>query len=343
MSITSSNIERAAPGSLITAIAAVAAASVSLTALGQPIPNLINYQGRLTDQTGAPLAPGSYRIQFKLWDSPDPVSTNLIWAQEQSVSILSNGTFNVILGAPGGAAVQGVTPAVNDLIYAFASSSRFLGLTVTTSNGIPTPAPSEILPRQEILSAPYAVEAQRAAMLRQEFADLLAPPGTVIAWMGTNAAPPSGWDFCWGQPESRTDPKYARLFSVIGTSSGAGDGSITFNLPDLRGMFLRGVNASRIDLYADPDVMGRTNLVDGGSFANAVGSVQADAFQGHHHQIENGSGTSFYHGGVPMTTTGDGTYNGRGGDPIGDHAHGIPRTSAETRPGNVYVHYLIKL
>jgi microcystin-dependent protein len=54
---------------------------------------------------------------------------------------------------------------------------------------------------------------------------------------------PSGWLKANGAAISRTS--FARLFSVIGTTFGAGDGSTTFNLPDMRGEFLRGFDDSR--------------------------------------------------------------------------------------------------
>lgn len=53
------------------------------------------------------------------------------------------------------------------------------------------------------------------------------------------ASVPSGWLDCDGSAVSRTT--YADLFAVIGEDYGAGDGSTTFNVPDLRGLFLRGV------------------------------------------------------------------------------------------------------
>ena len=174
--------------------------------------------------------------------------------------------------------------------------------------------------------------------------DAIHPPGTVIAWMGTASNPPPGWEFCWGQTVSRTDPKYARVFATIGTSSGIGDGKSTFFLPDLRGMFLRGVNQNRTDSYGDPEALNRTNLVNGGAFGNAVGSVQADAFQGHWHVVEHSLDSGFYYGGAFFTTLGDGSLNAsRVRDPISDGVHGTPRTSSETRPQNVYVNYIIKL
>jgi microcystin-dependent protein len=49
---------------------------------------------------------------------------------------------------------------------------------------------------------------------------------------------PSGWLLCYGQAVSRTT--YSDLFSVIGTTFGAGDSSTTFNLPDMRGRTIFG-------------------------------------------------------------------------------------------------------
>lgn len=57
--------------------------------------------------------------------------------------------------------------------------------------------------------------------------------------MYAGSAAPSGWLVCDGSAVSRTT--YAALFAVIGTTYGAGDGSTTFNLPDLRGRTTIGV------------------------------------------------------------------------------------------------------
>ena len=130
-------------------------------ALGQSVPNLINYQGRLTDQSGAALPIGNYGLEFRLWDSP--TGTNLIWAQQQNVSAQANGVFNVILGAPGGSAITNPVPMVNDLGFALTSSNRFLGMTVVSSNGVPISGATEILPRQQLLSVPFALMSQQVA------------------------------------------------------------------------------------------------------------------------------------------------------------------------------------
>ena len=63
-----------------------------------------------------------------------------------------------------------------------------------------------------------------------------AEPGS-IQMMGSTSVP-SGWLECNGAAVSRT--AYATLFSIIGTTFGNGDGTTTFNLPDMRGEFPRG-------------------------------------------------------------------------------------------------------
>jgi microcystin-dependent protein len=62
------------------------------------------------------------------------------------------------------------------------------------------------------------------------------PAGSVIPYAGTTT--PTGWLFCYGQAINRTT--YSVLFDVIGTTYGVGDGSTTFNIPDLRGRLVAG-------------------------------------------------------------------------------------------------------
>lgn len=84
------------------------------------------------------------------------------------------------------------------------------------------------------------------------------PAGTIVPFAGSTA--PGGWLFCHGQEVDRTT--YARLFNRIGTAFGAGNGSTTFNLPDMRG---------RVPL-------GKDNM--GGASANRVTNPQADVLGG---------------------------------------------------------------
>ena len=75
------------------------------------------------------------------------------------------------------------------------------------------------------------------------------------------------WFLCNGQEVSRT--AYPELFALIGTSFGAGDGSTTFNLPDYRGKFLRGLGGdSAQDMQTTqkeglPNITGQSQAQDG--------------------------------------------------------------------------------
>lgn len=66
------------------------------------------------------------------------------------------------------------------------------------------------------------------------------PVGTVVPYISITSLP-AGWLLCSGQTVSRTD--YPTLFRTIGTTFGAGDGSTTFTLPDLRGRTIIGAGA----------------------------------------------------------------------------------------------------
>ncbi|WP_288080615.1 phage tail protein [Pseudomonas sp.] len=87
----------------------------------------------------------------------------------------------------------------------------------------------------------------------------------MVGYFARNSAP-SGWLKANGAAVSRTT--YAALFSAIGTTFGAGNGSTTFNLPDLRGEFVRGWDDGR--------------GVDSG---RAFGSAQLDELKSHQHDL----------------------------------------------------------
>ena len=80
------------------------------------------------------------------------------------------------------------------------------------------------------------------------------PVGMIVSFAGSTA--PTGWLLCQGQAVSRTT--YAKLFAVIGTTYGSGDGSTTFNVPDMRGRFPLGAGAlqSNNQNYWGSDVTG---------------------------------------------------------------------------------------
>ena len=114
------------------------------------------------------------------------------------------------------------------------------------------------------------------------------PVGTIIAvgqlW---NGAWPAGYYLCNGDAYSRTDVSAAELFTVIGTNWGAPNAT-QFNVPDLRGAFLRGVDAGR---NLDPDRNSRTSYTNGSASGDAAGSFQQSALASHTHTF-NGSSTT---------------------------------------------------
>ncbi|NWB12445.1 tail fiber protein [Pseudomonas sp. G5001] len=140
------------------------------------------------------------------------------------------------------------------------------------------------------------------------------PAGTTIQYAGPY--PPAGFLKENGAEVSRT--VYARLFAAIGTIYGAGDGSTTFNLPDSRGEFIRGVDDGR---GVDPQ--------------RVLGSLQLDAMQGHWHGPRPGTTLNGSPGSWNGSNGTNGGYNiGSTGDPVTNGVNGAPRTGNETRPRN---------
>jgi microcystin-dependent protein len=183
------------------------------------------------------------------------------------------------------------------------------------------------------------------------------PAGTIQTFGGGTV--PDGWLLCDGSAVSRTT--YGDLYAKVGTAWGAGNGSSTFHLPDLRGRFLRGRDGG---VGRDPDRGSRTASNSGGSAGDNVGSVQSGQVTSHSHDP----------GSLYAATDGEHqhTWNGywscpsgtgrqlrsrlpASGDPTDDvtnagegaHTHAItgftgPTGGNETRPLNAYVNYIIK-
>jgi microcystin-dependent protein len=124
-----------------------------------------------------------------------------------------------------------------------------------------------------------------------------AVPSGAVFYFAANSAP-SGYLEANGAAISRTT--YSALFAVVGTTFGSGDGSTTFNLPDLRGEFLRGWDNGK-----------------GTDSGRTFGSFQADEFKSHTHvysralapgsgqdQAGSGSGDAVRHENTNTTATG---------------------------------------
>jgi len=161
---------------------------------------------------------------------------------------------------------------------------------------------------------------------------LVMPVGTIIAFGGRNI--PVGWLQCDGRAVSRVD--YSDLFDVVDTSWGHGDGSTTFNLPDLRGRFARGVDSSTLIGSSGNDPDHSSRLPGGGSYGgnsgNRVGSLQSDQIASHSHPY-----------GHPSCITSNVGAGGGACVWYGDYTTSTSSTGGnETRPKNVNVYYIIK-
>ena len=122
------------------------------------------------------------------------------------------------------------------------------------------------------------------------------PVGTVIAVPGNAyGGYPAGYLYCNGGSYNRTDTRYLDLFAVISTNNGTSSAT-TFNVPDLRGAFMRGVDGGR---GLDPDRNSRTAGNPGGGTGDAPGTYQASALGSHNHTFTGSS----------STTSADGVHN----------------------------------
>ncbi len=161
----------------------------------------------------------------------------------------------------------------------------------------------------------------------------LVPVGTVILFVSNTI--PQGWLLCDGTAYARgtTGSTYNDLWLVIGTSYGNGDGSTTFNVPNMKGCFPRGrANGSA----NDPDRAGRTSIAGSASGDN-VGSNQTSAFQTHVHTFP----VRFAAGSVSNLNSARESNVA----PLGTDTTNAPSTgttSTETRPINIYFNFIIK-
>lgn len=152
----------------------------------------------------------------------------------------------------------------------------------------------------------------------------LALPGSIV-FHGKSVAP-SGYLKCNGGAVSRAT--YQDLFNEVGTTFGVGDGSTTFNLPDLRGEFLRGWDDSR-------------GIDSGRGFASA----QSQSFQTHTHALD----TRIMIGQIASSGLGAGIAPGSAYNAVGMlFEGGVSGTSSanggvnETRPRNIALLACIK-
>lgn len=168
--------------------------------------------------------------------------------------------------------------------------------------------------------------------------------GAVLPFAGANA--PTGWLMCDGSAVSRT--AFAELFASIGTTYGTGDGSTTFNLPDLRGRVaagkdnMGGTPANRLTA-AGAGITGTSLGATGGSQTHTLTTAQMPAHNhavsdpGHAHSVyDPGHAHSVYDPGHSHTYSQVTTANGQGSDIGTANNHRTGTTSASGTGIGIY-------
>ena len=189
-------------------------------------------------------------------------------------------------------------------------------------------------------SAPVSGSKLSAVMVmlskwRNYISRALVPTGTVLAFAGSSA--PSGFLLCDGRAVSRTT--YTSLFSVIGTTYGSGDGSTTFNLPDMRGRVAVGSDAN----------LGVKSGAKNHALTNAELPVLSGSIVMHSSNV--GTNIQTVNGVFKPAITNNGKYRG-GGDLVNDAGTssvghfslniGGGQTMSLVQP-SLYLNYLIKV
>lgn len=232
------------------------------------------------------------------------VTGNLVVSGSATLTLAANTVTNAMLAQVATATFKGRTTAatgnVEDLTAAQAAA--LLPAVVGDSGSGGT---------KGLVPAPAAADAALGKVLGAGGTWVVAVPAGAICAFGMSAVP-TGWLYANGQAVSRTT--YARLFAAIATTFGVGDGTTTFNLPDLRGYFARGWDDGR-----------------GIDTARAFGSNQADELKAHTHTVPSQSNAN------SGTFVEDADSSGAPGGAVTGSTGGT-----ETRPVNIALAYFIK-
>ena len=187
----------------------------------------------LVTQTGAGAA---IRVQ----DSADPDSSPFVVDNAGSVGIGTAAPSNALdvaggaiqISTSGGTSRTVMSADLTDSIFSVNDDRNFTVKTNTvTRMTVNSTAATTTVP---IVLPAIPTTALQAAT--KSYVDQVLPAGSLMAYAASSA--PTGWLLCDGTAYSRAT--YATLFAVIGTTWGAGDTTTTFNVPDLRGQFVRG-------------------------------------------------------------------------------------------------------
>ena len=231
------------------------ALSLAILSMAQNSGRGFNYQAVVRNADGMLLANSNVTLRVSLY--PGQMASTPTWVEQHCVQTDMYGSFGIIVGH--GARVAG-SVAANYADINFAAVYYWMKIEILEGSSY------REVSFAQLPSAPYCEVAHNAAAV---------PAGCIIPFAGPASNIPAGWMLCDGSEVSRST--YANLYNAIGVAWGTGNGSTTFNLPDLRGMFLRGVAGT--DTVGDPDANARLANDHHGNSGNNVGSYQGDAIR----------------------------------------------------------------
>lgn len=306
--------------SLVVALLAATSTFAQNSGLG------FNYQAVVRNADGMLLANSDVTLRISLY--PGQSATSASWVETHKVRTDASGSFGITVGK-GTRQSNSVANKYSDVNFA----AVYYWMKIEAQEG----STYREVSYAALPSSPYSEVAHNSST----FAGMIAP------FAGPAEKVPAGWLLCDGREVSRSE--YQNLYNAVGIAWGKGDGSTTFNLPDLRGMFLRGVSGNSNN---DPDKDKRGMLINnGGNTGNNVGSYQEDA-------IRNIKGTfngMDYYDIVKGAVTG--AFYAKDSNVAGSHSTdydnakiyfdasrsvGVEHVGGDNRPKNVYVTYIIK-
>lgn len=295
----------------------------------QQIP--ISVQGVVRNADGSIFPTGNYSMRFRIYN----VATGgtAIWTEEQSGIRIEGGVYSVLIGK---------ITSLGNIPF---DQNLFLGVSVDGG--------TELTPRALFTAAPAARYAFRSPGA--------IPSGMVISFAGPLDNIPEGWLPCDGRALKSSD--FPTLFDRIGTTYGNGSagmgagGGTNFNVPDLRGEFIRGLDRGR-GIDANRTIGSFQDWTTARPTIPFNFSINAAGSHTHSTGIYNFSGLGQFISGpskspitfveyfvFPLSGIFDTSISGGQTPTEGAHTHTITSAGggdSETRPVNTAVHYFIK-
>lgn len=284
-----------------------------------------NYQAVVRNVDGMLLANSDVSLRISLY--PGQMSSTPTWVETHNAHTDISGSFGITVGK---GSRQSNSTVSNYSDINFTAAYYWMRIEILEGSNW------REVSYAQLPSSPYSEVAHNASAV---------PSGMIMAFAGPVEKIPNGWLLCDGAELSRTE--YASLYNAIGVAWGTGDGSTTFNIPDMRGMFLRGVSGESTN---DADAESRISLKDnGGNTGNNVGRYQGDAIRnitGSFKTFDRGqpfTSGAFYNS---ETRWGSDLRAGNGDNWCPETAIDVSRVvpvGGDNRPKNVYVNYIIKI